>query len=44
MKSILRKLRRKYFLADSSQPRLLLGIELIFFVLLIISGIIFGSG
>ncbi|MBT3315906.1 MAG: methyl-accepting chemotaxis protein [Anaerolineae bacterium] len=41
MKKILRKLRRKYFLRDSSQPRLLLGIELIFFTLLIVSGIIF---
>ena len=41
MENILRKLRRKYFLRDSSQPRLLLGIELIFFTLLIISGIIF---
>ncbi len=41
MKDMLSRLRRKYFLADSSQPRLLLGIELIFFVLLVISGIVF---
>ncbi len=41
MNRILRKLRRKYFLPDSSQPRLLLGIELIFFILLVISGFIF---
>ncbi len=33
--------RKQFFLSDSSQPRLLVGIELIFLILLVISGAIF---
>ncbi|NOY98295.1 MAG: methyl-accepting chemotaxis protein [Chloroflexi bacterium] len=33
--------RKRYFLPESSQPRLLLGIELIFLILLLVSGAIF---